>query len=136
MKKILSLSIVILLSAFLFSLVSCSRVSTVKVKTNKKVVEMVRTWDRNISFYTSKKDPLKSTEGLRQAEIACFGRNLKDKIQAFYNAAEIRKEYGDAVQVIGPDNPIFSMQDGPRLYLTSREFEPKLKEAVKVEFTE
>jgi hypothetical protein len=136
MKKILSVSMVIILLGFSFWLVSCSKGSTVKVKANKQVVELVKTWNPDISFYTSKKNPLKSIEGLRQEEIGCWGPELGNNIRAFYDAAGTEKTHGEGVQVIGPDNPIFSMERGPRLYLTSAKFAPKLKEAVKVEFSE
>lgn len=127
---------VIILFGFSFWLVSCSKGSTVTVKANKQVVELVKTWNPDISFYTSKKNPLKSIEGLRQEEIGCWGKELGYHIQAFYNAAGIEKTHGEGVQVIGPDNPIFIMEHGPRLYLTSSQYAPRLKEAVKVEFTE
>lgn len=127
---------VILLLGLSFWLVGCSKVSTVKVKANKQVVELVKTWGPDVSFYTSKKNPLKSIEGLRQEEIGCFGPELGSHIRAFYDAAAIEKTHGEGVQVIGPDNPIFMMEHGPRLYLTSSKFAPKLKDAVKVEFTE
>ena len=136
MKKILAAGVVILLFAFSLLLVSCSKGPTVTVKANKQVVELVKTWDPEISFYTSKKNPLKSIESLRQEEIGCWGRELGFHIRAFYDAAGIEKTRGDAVQVIGPDVPMFMMERGPRLYLTSAKFAPKLKEAVKVTFVE
>lgn len=127
---------IILLAASLLFLVSCSKHSTVKIKANKKVVELIKTWSPEISFYTSKKNPLKSIEGLRQEEIGCWGPELISNIRAFYDAAEIEKTHGEGVQVIGPDNPIFIIEGGPRLYLTSAKNAPKLKEAVKVRFSE
>jgi len=136
MKKILLAGMIIVLFGFSLWLVGCSRVSTVKVKANKQVIELVKTWDRDVSFYTSKKNPLKTIEGLRQEEIGCFGPELAANIQAFYNAAGIEKTHGEGVQVIGPDNPIFIMERGPRLYLLSSRYAEKLKEAVKVEFAE
>ena len=127
---------VILLFAFSLLLISCSKGSTVKVKANKQVVELVKSWDPEISFYTSKKNPLKSIEGLRQEEIGCYGPELGFHIKAFYDAAGTEKTHGEGVQVIGPDNPIFMVERGPRLYLTSANYAPKLKEAVKVKFSE
>jgi hypothetical protein len=136
MKKIMSVSMVMILFGFSFWMISCSKGSTVKVKANRQVVELVKTWGPDVSFFTSKKNPLKSIEGLRQEEIGCYGPELGFHIQAFYNAAAIEKTHGEGVQVIGPDNPIFSMERGPRLYLTSAKYAPKLKDAVKVEFTD
>jgi hypothetical protein len=136
MKKILSVGMVLIIFGLSFWLVSCSKFSTVKVKANKQVVELVKTWGSEVSFYTSKKNPLKTIEGLRQVDLGCYDRELVPKMQAFYIAAGVPLEFGQAVQVIGPDNPIFVMEHGPRLYLTSEKYAKKLKEAVKVEFIE
>jgi hypothetical protein len=136
MKKILTVGMVILLFAFSLFLISCSKGSTVTVKANKQVVELVKTWDPEISFYTSKKNPLKSIEGLRQEEIGCYGPELGFHIRAFYDAAGIEKTHGEGVQVIGPDVPMFTVERGPRLYLTSAKNASRLKEAVKVKFSE
>ncbi len=134
MKRTLTVSFILLVTLLLTA--SCARNKVVTVKANRQVVDLVKTWDPKLSFYTSKKNPLKTLEGLRQKEIACFGPELAGNIQAFYNAAGIRKEYGDAVQVVGPGNPIFLIENGPRLYLTNSNYEPKLKEAVKVRFSD
>jgi hypothetical protein len=136
MKKVFSISTIVLLLGFSLCVVNCSRSSTVTVKANKQVVELVKTWDPDINFYTSKKNPLTSIEGLRQEGIACWGRELIPNIQAFYDAAGVQKSYGDAVQVVGPDNPIFVVERGPRLYLISSKYASRLKEAVKVRFSE
>jgi hypothetical protein len=136
MRKMLSAGAMVLLIAFSFSSMNCSRTPAVTVKANRQVVELVKTWGSDVSFYTSKKDPLKSVEGLRQQEIGCYGKELVPHIQAFYDAAGVEREFGNAVQVIGPDNPIFLMERGPRLYLTSPEYAKRLKEAVKVRFSE
>jgi hypothetical protein len=136
MKKLSALWSVILVCAMLSLLLSCSRTPTVTVKANRNVVELVKTWDPKISFYTSKSNPMKSIEGLRQEEIGCWGRELVPNVVAFYDAAEVVKTYGDAVQVIGPDNPIFSAERSPRLYLLSSKFAAKLKDAAKVKFVE
>ncbi len=136
MKRLFQLGTALLLSALVFSSVNCSGKQTTTVKANSKVVGLVKTWDPKLAFYTSKKDPLKSVEGLRQAEIACFGPELAGNIQAFYDAAGIHREYGNAVQVIGPSEPVFAMKGAPRLYLINTNSEPKLKGAVKVRFAD
>lgn len=137
MKKLLSVvcSAVLLFAVSLF-VVGCGKDSTVTVKANKNVVDLVKTWDPKLSFYTSKKNPLSSIGGLKQEEIACWGRELVPNIIAFYDAAGVQKVYGDAVQVIGPDVPIFTMERSPRIYLVSSEFASRLKDAVKVKFVE
>ncbi len=136
MKKKFPIVVAILLLVFSFCLSGCSWTPTVKVKTNKQVIELVKSWGKDINFYTSKKNPLKTTDGLRQVELGCYGKELYPNMQAFYKVAQVHLEFGEAVQVIGPDNPIFTMERGPRLYLTSSKYAKRLKDAVKVEFTE
>ena len=136
MKKIASAGIAILLFASLLFPAGCSISSTPKVKANKKVLELIKTWDPKIAFYTSKKNPLKTIENLRQDEIACFGPELADKIKAFYDAAGTERTYGNAVQMIAPADLSFSAKDSPRLYITWIGNGPKLKDAVKVTFSE
>ena len=134
MKRTLSAAIALLLFASLPCLVACGRPQA-KVKANDRVVTLVKTWDKNVSFYTSKKNPLKTIEGLRQNEIACWDWTLSDKIKAFYDAADTSRTYGNAVQVIAPHNVSFAA-NFPRLYLTWTSNEPKLKDAERVVFTE
>ena len=136
MKKIVSPAVAIVLLASLLFLADygCAR-KGVRVKANKEVVNLVKTWDKNITFYTSKKDPLTTIEGLRQNEIACWDWRFADKIQAFYVAAGTNRTYGNAVQLIPPSGVAFA-NNFPRLYLTSTSEEPKLKDAVRVVFTE
>lgn len=134
MKKLFPLGAALLLLVFSLSLISCSGEPAAKVKANEKVLGLIKTWDPKLAFYTSKKDPLKSIEGLRQAEIACFGPELSGKIQAFYDAAQIPREYGNAVQVIGPSGSVFAAKNGPRLYLVHSNYGPKLKDAIRVKF--
>ena len=133
MKRTLSATIIVLLSASLLCLASCGRPKAT-VKANDKVVALVKTWDKNLSFYTSKKNPLKTIEGLRQNEIACWDWQFADKIQAFYEAAGTNRTYGNAVQVIAPHDVAFA-NNFPRLYLTATGNEPKLKDAVRVVFS-
>jgi len=136
MKKTALTASVILLFAALLCVGGCTGESKVSVKANKDVVSLVKSWDPKLAFYTSKNDPLKSVEGLRQGEIACFGPEISDHIQAFYNAAGIKKEYGNAVQVAAPSTLSFAAKDAPRLFLTWSSYGPKMKDAVKVSFSE
>ena len=136
MKKILVSGSVILVIAMLSFLIGCSRTPTVTVKANKRVVELVNSWGPDVNFYTAKKTPLTSIEGLRQEQIGCYGRELVPNVIAFYDAAGVEKTYGDAVQVIGPDNPVFSVARSPRLYLLSKQYASRLKDAAKVRFVE
>ncbi|HXX81212.1 MAG TPA: hypothetical protein VEI46_06655 [Thermodesulfovibrionales bacterium] len=136
MKKIeLAAIMPIVLASLLFLTFGGCAKKEVRVKANKEVVNLVKTWDKNLSFYTSKKNPLTTIENLRQNEIACWDWQFADKIQAFYNAAGTNRTYGNAVQIIPPHNVAFA-NNSPRLYLTATGNEPKLKDAVRVVFTE
>ena len=132
-----SLAVLIILSfALLLFWAGCSRITGARVKANKQVVALVKTWGKGIAFYTSKENPLKTIEGLKQNEIACWGPELAHDIQAFYDAAGTQRAYGNAVQVIPSTNPIFAVEHSPRLYLTWTTNERRLKGAVRVTFYE
>ncbi len=135
MKRLAYLKSVVLLFAVSTVLVGCTGNSGSKVKANEKVIKLVTSWGPKVSFYTNKNDPLKTIENLKQDEIACWGPELSDKIQAFYNAAGTNKIYGNAVQVITPGDLALA-KNTPRLYLTWKSNEPRLKDAVRVVFSE
>jgi len=137
MKKMVSLAVSIVLLASLFLTgYGCAR-KEVRVKANREVVNLVKTWNPDIVFFTSRKIPLKTIEGLRQTEIACWGPELAEQIKAFYDAAGTQRSYGNAVQVITPTNLDFRAANAPRLYITWKGHESRIKEvAVRVVFTE
>ena len=133
-----SLAALIILSFFalLFFGVGCGKKTVVAVKANKYVLALSKTVGKDVAFYTSKENPLKTIEGLKQNEIACWGPELADKIQAFYIAAGTQRAYGNAVQAISADDRVFGMANSPRLYLTWTANERRLKGAVRVKFYE
>jgi hypothetical protein len=135
-NKLFQLGAALLLSVFLLCSLGCSSKPTTPVKANRKVIGLVMALDPKLGYYTSKKDPLKSIEGLRQDQIACFGPELTGNIQAFYAAAGIHRDYANAVQVIGPTEALFQMKGAPRLYLINKNFEPRLQGAIRVRFTD
>ncbi len=109
--------------------------NVITVKSNKKVVALVKTWEPKVSFYTSRQNPLKTIEGLKQEEIAWWGPELAMQIKSFYDAAGISKRYGNAVQLITPPN-LKLAKGSPRLFLTWANNAPRLKDAVMVRFSE
>jgi len=135
MRKIPFAAIVILSFALLTCLAGCGR-KRVDVKANAEVRTLVKSWGSKIAFYTPKDNPLKTIEGLNQAEVACWGPELSGQIRAFYVAAGAKGANGNAVRVIPLRRFSFSGENAPRLFLTYTNNEPKLKNAVKVDFPE
>lgn len=111
-------------------------IETVKVKANKKVIKLIKTWDKNIWFFTSKDNPIRSLDNLKNNEIACWGAEHWNRYFAFLDAAGIKYEE-KSLNILGTGNPIFSgMSNPPRLYFTWSNYASHLKGAVKVEFVE
>jgi len=110
---------------------------TVKVGVSKDVLDLIKTWDKRIWFFTSKENPIKSLDGLKKDDIlACWGAELIGRVFNFLDAAGIK--YKDkSMRIIGTGNPIFSgMENPPLLFTTWSGYEPALKGAIRVEFIE
>lgn len=105
-----------------------------EVKAGKKVVDLVKTWDESIWFFTSKENPIQSLD-LKEGDVACWGVEHFSRVQAFLEAAGLGKDKG--VRVIGTGNAIFSgMENPPRLFITSSKNASELKGAIRVVFVE
>jgi len=108
----------------------------VKVKAKKKVLALIKTWDEKIWFFTSKENPIKSLNGLKKDEIACWGAEHIERVFDFLDAVGIKYE-DKAMRVIGTGNPIFSgMKNPPRLFITWSDYAQHLKGGIKVIFIE
>ena len=104
----------------------------VNVKANKEVVELVKSWDDTIWFFTSKRNPVKSLKGLTRKDIAFWGAEHLDRATKFFETAKIEPE-SKSVRFIGTGNQIFSgMKDAPRLFITWSNFKDHLEGAVRV----
>ena len=137
MKRVLPAILIVLLAALLFMIdYGCAK-KEIRVKANKEVVDLIKTWNPDIFFFTSRKNPLQTIQGLRQTEIACWGLELAQQTKAFYDAADIQRSYGNAVQLISPKDLNFGAEHAPRLYITWKGNATRIdKQAVRVVFTE
>lgn len=104
------------------------------IEVEKKVMDVVKTWDKDIRMFTSKAKPLRSFRDLRQRDIAAWGAELMPNVNQLYKALSITEE---GVRIIGTGNAIFAgMDNSPRLFITWSKFEPDLKGAVRIELKE
>lgn len=83
---------------------------TIQIEVDRKVMDVVKSWDKRICLFTSKDNPLKSFDGLQQKEIAAWGAELMEQVQAFYKVIAITDK---RVRIIGTGNPIFSGMKNP-----------------------
>jgi len=132
--------IILLGSVFIFLLVVCAcgkekGSSVVRIEVDKKVLDLINSWDKKICFFTSKDNPLRSLEGLKKEDIAAWGVELFKNVEDLYKVLGIE---GGGVKFFGNINEIFSgMKNPPRLFITCwADFEPDLKGSVRVEFKE
>ena len=108
--------------------------SVVRIEVDKKVLDLINSWDKKICFFTAKDNPLRSLEGLKKEDIAAWGMELFKNVEDLYKVLGIE---GGGVKIIGTGNPIFSgMKNPPRLFITWSDLEPDLKGSVRVEFKE
>jgi hypothetical protein len=107
---------------------------TIQIEVDRKVMEVVKSWDKRICLFTSKDNPLKSFDGLQQKDIAAWGAELMEQVQAFYKVIAITDK---RVRIIGTGNPIFSgMKNPPRLFITWLDYESELPGAITIELKE
>jgi len=131
MKALLTLTI----SIVFFSVVSAQTLQkdtspTIQIEVDKKIMDLVKSWDKRIWLFTSKDNPLKSFDSLQQKDIAAWGAELMEQVQAFYKVVAITEE---GVRIIGTGNPIFSgMKNPPRLFITWSEHESQLHGAIRI----
>ena len=131
--------IILLLPVFIFLLVACAcgkekGSSVVRIEVDKKVLDLINSWDKKICFFTSKDNPLRSLEGLKKEDIAAWGVELFKNVEDLCKVLGIE---GGGVKFFGNINEISSgMKSPPRLFITWAGFEPDLKGSVRVEFKE
>lgn len=108
--------------------------STQSIGVDKKVLDVVDAWDKDIRMFTSKANPLQSFQNLRQRDIAAWGAELMPNVNQLYAALSITEE---GVRIIGTGNAIFDgMDNAPRLFITWSKFEADLKGAIRIELKE
>jgi hypothetical protein len=108
--------------------------STQSIVVDKRVLDVVNAWDKDIRMFTSKANPLQSFQNLRQRDIAAWGAELMLNVNQLYAALSITE---DGVRIIGTGNAIFDgMDNAPRLFITWSKFEADLKGAIRIELKE
>lgn len=108
--------------------------NVVYVKTNKKVLQLIQTWNEKIWFFTSKTNPIKSLAGLNKGDIAGYGAEHMSRFFDFLDAAGIKYEQR-SMNILGTGYPIFSgMENPPRLFITWSAYAKDLKGGVRVKF--
>lgn len=106
---------------------------SVSLKANKDVIDLIKTWDERIWFFTSKNNPIKSLEGLKAEDIACYGGELMGHIEKFYKVLGIKE--GELVLVQGTED-IFRDKNPPSLFITWSKYDSTLGGGIRVEFYE
>ena len=107
-------------------------IPVVKVEVTADVLELVKTWDEAIWFFTPSDKPLKSLQGLTRANVPFWGLELFERMGQFFQAAGIPGEGG---QVMG-DGAYNDETPKPPLYVTWSKYAPSLSGVARVEFIE
>ena len=105
-------------------------ISVVKVKVNSNVIDLLKTWDINIWFFTPMAKPVSSIEGLTRNEFACWGIDLFQKMQDLYKTLELG---GEGVKLMG-DGAYNDELNKPLIYVTWAKVAPNLKNVTRVVF--
>ena len=82
MKKlqvVILVGILLSINNLLFSL----DLQTREIKVEKKVIELLNTWNKDIWFFTSKNNPIRTLDNLKKEDFACWGAELIQKVFAF-----------------------------------------------------
>ena len=107
----------------------------ISIEVKDKVLDLVKTWDKRIWFFTSKDNPLKSFNNLQAKDIAIWGAELMKQTQDLYKVLGITDT--TSVRLIGTGNPIFSgMENPPRLFITWSSHESQLNGSIRIELKE
>jgi len=134
MKKITIIMLVLLL--FTTLLVYSEDLETIEIKADKKILELLNTWDKDIWFFTSEKNPIETLDNLKKEDFACWGAELIQNVLAFLDAAGVKYE-DKGIYILGTGNPIFSgMENPPKLFITWSKYAEHLDGSVRVIFIE
>ena len=103
------------------------------VAVNRKVLDLINSWDNKIWFFTSSANPITSLDSLNANEIACFGAEHWDRFIEFLDAAGIKYKE----QFINLESPnLVKFDKNTRLYITWSDYESRLSGASRVLFVE
>jgi len=102
----------------------------VRVEASREVVDLLRTWDPNIWFFTPAAQPIASLDSLTREDVKFWGIELLSQAQAFFAILELP---GEGVGLMG-DGAYNSEGAKPALYVTWASIAPQLQGAAHVEF--
>ena len=114
---------------FLTTVTYAEEPHTVKVEASKEFLELIKTWDEKIWFFTPQDNPIRSLKGLARNDIACWGTEHFERMKALFNVLGIE---GEGVRVLGDGS--YNDGDKPVLYITWSNNAPNLQGASRVEF--
>jgi hypothetical protein len=101
---------------------------TLRVEVAPAVAELVQAWDSTIWFFTPSANPIRSLEGLRTSDIACWGAENFQRMKDLFSVLGLE---GEGVRVVG----VGSHNDvAPplRLYVTWARYAPHLRGMTRV----
>jgi len=106
-----------------FALSAGEDLKVVTVAVDQAVLDLVADWDKDIRFFTSAENPIKTFDGLQWTDIACWGVELFKKVKALYKAIGIQETEDTGVRVVGTGAYDSTEQ---RLFITWAKYGPEL----------
>jgi hypothetical protein len=113
-------------------LLSAQAQRTIKIEASTSLIDLIKTWDSNIWFFTPEDKPIRSLNELNREDIACWGMEHFQRMQELFKVLGIK---GEGVKVKG-DGAYNEATIKPKLYVTWAKFAQNLKGAQRVEFIE
>ncbi|MDI1337933.1 MAG: hypothetical protein PSU94_17265 [Lacunisphaera sp.] len=93
-------------------------------------IELLKSWDPQIWFFTPLDKPLRSLDGLKRESVACWGMEHFQRMQDLFRVLNLP---GDGVKVMG-DGAYNDTPDRPLLYVTWAKYAPNLKNVLRIQF--
>ena len=110
------------------------QMTTVQVPASDAVIAVVGTFNSEIWFFTSAKNPITTLDGLKKDDVACWGAEQIANVFSFLDAAGVKYE-DKGMQIIGTGNPIYNgMENPPKLFITWSNYAANLVGAARVIF--
>jgi hypothetical protein len=130
MHKMSKSSMFLFMMIFIPILAAAQEVRTIRIEVSPSVLEVIRTWDRNIWFFTPEDKPIRSLTELTREDIACWGAEHFSRMQSLFKALGLK---GEGVKILG-DGAYNDSKNKPLLYVTWAKFAPDLQGVLQVEF--
>lgn len=107
-----------------------SPATIVKIHISRDLMDLLKKWDPEIWFFTSKQKPVSSLEGLKREDFACWGAEHFGRMEELFKLLGLE---GVGIRVIG-DGAYNETPNKPRLYITWAKYAPYLKGVARVQF--